>query len=792
MTSIPMIGSLGRWWVLAAALQLGVASGQVDLSASASSGTTVLQGGDAFSVQLTWSGGIPVAAADYAVTVGSSQLILTGVSFAAGLGPMADTPYLPALPVATNRVDVTWFREAGFSGSDLTLHFQVPANYTGPANLDFGLVMDGAEDPSGEALAVTATGTSVVLFQSFINSVGGDSGVTARTVNWVSGSPLLSWDSHGVPGLSGNPDRATVNLTSSSSSGDYHVDFNQNLTLNRLTLNMAGTVNYRLGTGTRRTVTWVSRGPETALLEFVRGAANPLRNSFAANSVLDADLFVRMAQQGSKDGFFGGVVSGDGKLTVDYQHNVNDSTHASAGHLRIGTSGDEASTHKGGTRLVMSAGSVTTSNFRFWAAKANAFGTGPLELSKVRLDLSAFNQTVGGLADGANGAFVTDLSTAGTNGGVTTLTLDVPASADVKTYSGGVSDGPSRKLSLVKIGSGVQVLSGSLSHTGATVVNGGLLEINGSLVSGSAVSVGPQGVLGGSGTVHGPVMSLGTLAPGASVGTSHLGAVTLAAGSELAIEVANWAGEQPGTSWDFLNCATSLTFGGTAADKVRIRVLPVYLSGFVEEGRVMRIASSPVAVAGFDPATVVVDGSAMLGTGGWSARLDGTGRHVELVYEAGGVVSPTAFEQWVAAAGLGEEQRGWESDGDGDGASNLAEFAFGGDPLSASSQALMHSDLPEIGGQRAVVLTVAVRRGAVFGSVGGQQVAQPLDGLVYRVRGAGELAIWDLAVEVLGASDQGPVGSGLSDLTGSGWEYRSFRAFGGETGFLQAVVEVAP
>lgn len=779
--------------MLATALQIGVAGGQVTISASASSGSNVLQGGDSFSVQLSWSGGVPVAAADYAVTIGNSQLVLKEVNFSAGLGAMADAPYLPTLPVATNRVDVTWFRESGFSGSDLTLHFEVPANYVGPANLAVGLEVQGAEDASGESLAVTATGTSVNLFQSYADSAGADNGATARTVNWVSGSPMLGWD-NGAPGVAGNPDRATVNLTTASTSGDYNIDFNQDLTLNRLTLNMTGTVNYRLGSGTRRTLRWVSRGSEPAVLEFIRANNNPLRNSFAANSVLESDLFVRLAQQGSKDGFFGGIVSGDGKLTVDYQHNVNNSTHASDGHLRIGTAGDAASTHKGGTRLVMSAGAVTTSNFRFWAAKTNAFGSGPLELNKVRLDLNAFNQTVGGLADGANGSFVTDISTSATNGGVTTLTLDVPASAGVRSYSGGISDGASRKLSLVKTGSGTQMIGGNLSHTGATSVIGGTLKVNGSLAVGSAVNVGPNGVLGGSGTVNGPLTSQGTLAPGASVGTLNVGAVTLAAGSELAIEVADWAGNQPGTSWDFLNGA-SLGFQGTAGDRVVIRVRPMELVGWTEETTVMRIASSASVIVGFDPATVLVDGSAMPGSGVWSARLDETDRHVELVYQAGMAVPPTAFELWVEASGLPEGQRGWNDDADGDGASNLSEFAFGGDPVLPASRGLMHAGLADHDGEEFLVLTLAVRRGAVFAAAGGQQVSQPRDGVVYRVRAGGDLARWDGVVEALTASNHAPVGSGLPDLAGTAWEYRSFRAVGGTAdpaGFLQAVAEVAP
>jgi hypothetical protein len=67
--------------------------------------------------------------------------------------------------------------------------------------------------------------------------------------------------------------------------------------------------------------------------------------------------------------------------------------------------------------------------------------------------------------------------------------------------------------------------------------------------------------------------------------------------------------------------------------------------------------------------------------------------------------------------------------------------------------------------------------------------------VVYRVRAGGDLARWDGVVEALTASNHAPVGSGLPDLAGTAWEYRSFRAVGGTAdpaGFLQAVAEVAP
>jgi hypothetical protein len=58
-----------------------------------------------------------------------------------------------------------------------------------------------------------------------------------------------------------------------------------------------------------------------------------------------------------------------------------------------------------------------------------------------------------------------------------------------------------------------------------------------------------------------------------------------------------------------------------------------------------------------------------------------------------------------------------------------------------------------------------------------------IDGVVYRVEGS--LAMtdpWDGVISEQGASDTAPSGSGLPDLTGTGWRYHTFSAFNGLQG----------
>jgi fibronectin-binding autotransporter adhesin len=629
MKTIPP--SQPRWIVtILAFLAMAVsAMANVNLTATTSAGSVAVAPGGSFTVTLTWAGTPAIAAADYALTLNTSQLVYSGRTFNAGLPPYADSLYRTT-PVATNRVDLTWFKAGGFIGNDVTLQFTVPANYTGPAVVTLGLAVAGVQDATTTSIVTTTTGTTVNVATTSIVSIASSSGTAPRTANWVTGTNALVWSS-GNPGIGSNPDQATLNLSSTSTSGDFGVDLNQNLTLNKLTVNMAGTVNYRLGTGTRRAITWMARGSETAVLEFVPVSGVPLRNSIDSNSVLSTDLLARFAFQGSKDSYFGGIVSGSGKLSVEYYNNVNNST---AGNLRIGTAGDAASTHTGGTKLAVTAAAITPANFRFWAAKAEAFGTGMLELNGVRLDLNAFNQTVGGLGDGAGGSLLTDISTSTANTSTSTLTLNFSSSAGTRSFSGQINDGATRKIALIKSGTGTQLLSGVNSYTGTTTISGGKLTVNGSLAAGSTTTIQASGTLGGSGSVNGTTVNQGTLAPGDSLGTLTTGATTMSVASKLDVQVANWTSSTAGSGWDLLNC-NSLALAGSSAQPVVIKLTPASLVNFSEVAKTFTVATSVSAITGFSATTVSVDASAMPGTGTWTAQLDATSRNLQVVYTPG-------------------------------------------------------------------------------------------------------------------------------------------------------------
>ena len=136
-----------------------------------------------------------------------------------------------------------------------------------------------------------------------------------------------------------------------------------------------------------------------------------------------------------------------------------------------------------------------------------------------------------------------------------------------------------------------------------------------------------------------------------------------------------------------------------------------------------------------------------------------------------------------------------DADPDGDGASNLAEFAFDGTPRSGASTGLFLTKLadgPDGDAIPELTFTCAVRRGAAFSpGPNNAVVSATIDGVVYTIEGSSTPGgPWNATINDLGASDTPPAASGLPDLTGSAWQYHTFSAFNGipGKGFIRAVV----
>lgn len=176
------------------------------------------------------------------------------------------------------------------------------------------------------------------------------------------------------------------------------------------------------------------------------------------------------------------------------------------------------------------------------------------------LDLLGHVATIGSLA-GA-GSVGTSL------GGAATLTIDTAAWRQV-AFLGSFSAGP---LGIVKTGAGTQIFSGTAAYTGATIVNGGVLAINGmDLSSSSSLTVNSSGTIAGfdSTLPSTTVNAGGFISPGSSghdIGVLAIaGNLLLAPGSTYRADI-GYLG-LTGTS-DLLDVNGAATISGSSLDLV--------------------------------------------------------------------------------------------------------------------------------------------------------------------------------------------------------------------------------
>ena len=198
-----------------------------------------------------------------------------------------------------------------------------------------------------------------------------------------------------------------------------------------------------------------------------------------------------------------GIVSGSGGLTK-----------SGTGTLRLSA----ANSYTGATAV--NAGTLQ-------AGAANVFGNNSAMTvaSGAVLDLNSFNQTLGSLAGAGNVTLgAATLNAGGNNSGT--------------TYSGVLSG----TGNLTKSGSGLLILNGVNTYSGATTVAAGTLEVGdintpgGSIASN--VTVNAAGTLRGHGSITGDVTNSGSIMPGGSIGTLSVnGNVLFNPGSVFSVEL---------------------------------------------------------------------------------------------------------------------------------------------------------------------------------------------------------------------------------------------------------------
>ncbi len=334
----------------------------------------------------------------------------------------------------------------------------------------------------------------------------------------------------------------------------------------------------------------------------------------------------------------------------------------------------------------------------------------------------------------------------------------------------------------------VLTYTGTASHTGATtLINGKLIVDTGASMGGSAITVNAGATLEGSGTLTAPLVVAGILAPGTGVGTlTASNSVTFNASSAYHWGLTNWTGTTAGSDWDLL-AADQIVIAATDPNDLQI-VIGSAVTGFTETTKTFTIATATTSLTGFDVAAITIDAAAFTtatgAAGTWTVQQNGTS--LELVYTAAAV---SAYGQWTEQI-LNRDKIGPQDDPDGDGANNLTEFAFGGNPNDASDSGKIYSltGVPSSRGPgKELILTLAVRIGTPEPWTG---PTETIDGITYTIEGSSNLTFPNGTVIPVSQYVTGAMSSALTDPN---YVYRSFILDGSAglptNGFLRAKVE---
>lgn len=240
---------------------------------------------------------------------------------------------------------------------------------------------------------------------------------------------------------------------------------------------------------------------------------------------------------------------------------------------------------------------------------------------------------------------------------------------------------------LVKVGAGQLNLQGNFEYRGDTVIEEGSLIIDG-FMGDSLIEVMTGTRLGGNIDTLGDIRVEGQLEPGsAGVGfIQSTGNLTMAAGSELRIDLVDWNGFA-GVGYDLMSFS-EIDIEATSEDTLTLQVEASDLQNFVDEARSFEIANA-FSINGLTSANWQIATTGFVGNGEWTLReQNGT---LFLDYEASDS-SGSDYLTWLD--GFPDlVATGPFDDSDGDGIVNLLEYVLGGDPSIPGSAVLPSASL---------------------------------------------------------------------------------------------------
>jgi autotransporter-associated beta strand protein len=556
-------------------------------------------------------------------------------------------------------------------------------------------------------------------------------------------------------------------------------------------------------------------------------------SSIVNNAALQFDRSVALVQ----GTHFSSTISGTGSLSVQRTTNVtlNSANNTFSGGVTIPTDGVLKLSHG----AALGSGSLTIGNGNGTAVhvarleltnninvpNAIALNGRVTSTSDGIRNVSGNNTLAGTITQfpgGGLGFIQSDsgLLTLGTSGS-TAITADSTVTSGRTVVLRGAGNGNvtgkivdntvTKSMAVTKEGTGTWTLSDTNTYTGTTIVNQGTLTVD---TAGTLGATTGSLVVGNNNTTAdatNTVLNLSTTAD--TVKGSLSGAIlTPLTGINSATINTGGSGRNftvnqtvAGTFAGVIAGAGDFTLGGLSTNTLTLTGLNTYSGNTTVNAGILSVATDDVFA---DTSTVSLAAASSLDLS--HSGIDTVNKlFINGIEQANGLYTfgtgqlnvvgatvSTPFQTWATAKGLTGApgfENGPTDDPDKDGATNIAEFAFNGNPLSGSDNGQIYvltadSDADSPDTDKELILTLAVRKTTPAFTAGAPATAPLTDGVNYSIHGSTDLISFGITVTPVGFVDPGV---SLSDATN--YEYRSFSLSGSNglsgKGFIRAKAE---